>query len=307
MPEPALEAHSLTRYYGNNRGIENLSFVVNKGEIFGYLGPNGAGKTTTIRLFLNLIFPTSGTATVLGHDIVRGALEIRRLVGYVPGDISLYGSMRVREYLDYVSALRGMQPTRRAELLDRFPVEPHRRIRELSMGNRRKVIIIAAFQHDPLVYLLDEPTLGLDPLMQRAFYELLAEERARGKTIFLSSHNLPEVERICDRAAIIRAGQLVAVEDVRSLSARKVKDVDVWFLEPIDPRILVSETVHLIEHDGANARYRVLGDVDRFIKSLANYAIRDVNITHASLEDVFFEFYEPLKGGTSRAASRSLL
>jgi ABC-2 type transport system ATP-binding protein len=298
MPEPALEARSLTRFYGKTRGVENLSFVVNEGEIFGYLGPNGAGKTTTIRLFLNLIFPTSGSATILGHDIVRDTLEIRRLVGYVPGDVSLYGSMRVGEYLDFISALRGQPAVRRDELLARFPVDPARRIRELSMGNRRKVSIIAAFQHDPRVYLLDEPTLGLDPLMQRTFYELLSEERERGKTIFLSSHNLPEVERVCDRAAIIRAGQLVAIEDVRSLSARKVKEVDVWFAEPVDPGALVSETVHLIGHDGTSARYRVLGDIDGFVKSLSRYTIRDVTISHASLEDVFFEFYETREGGS---------
>lgn len=296
MPEPALEARSLTRFYGKTRGVENLSFVVNEGEIFGYLGPNGAGKTTTIRLFLNLIFPTSGSATILGHDFVRDTLEIRRLVGYVPGDVSLYGSMRVGEYLDFISALRGQPAIRRDELLARFPVDPARRIRELSMGNRRKVSIIAAFQHDPRVYLLDEPTLGLDPLMQRTFYELLSEERERGKTIFLSSHNLPEVERVCDRAAIIRAGQLVAIEDVRSLSARKVKEVDVWFAEPVDPGALVSETVHLIERDGTSARYRVLGDIDGFVKSLSRYTIRDVTISHASLEDVFFEFYETREG-----------
>jgi len=296
MPEPALEARSLTRFYGKTRGVENLSFVVNEGEIFGYLGPNGAGKTTTIRLFLNLIFPTSGSATILGHDVVRDTLEIRRLVGYVPGDVSLYGSMRVGEYLDFISALRGQPAIRRDELLARFPLDPARRIRELSMGNRRKVSIIAAFQHDPRVYLLDEPTLGLDPLMQRTFYELLSEERDRGKTIFLSSHNLPEVERVCDRAAIIRAGQLVAIEDVRSLSARKVKEVDVWFAGPVDPGALVSETVHLIEHDGTSARYRVLGDIDSFIKSLSRYTIRDVTISHASLEDVFFEFYETREG-----------
>jgi ABC-2 type transport system ATP-binding protein len=296
MSEPALEARSLTRFYGKTRGVENLSFVVNEGEIFGYLGPNGAGKTTTIRLFLNLIFPTSGSAAILGHDIVRDTLEIRRLVGYVPGDVSLYGSMKVGEYLDFISALRGQPAIRRDELLARFPVDPARRIRELSMGNRRKVSIIAAFQHDPRVYFLDEPTLGLDPLMQRTFYELLSEERKRGKTIFLSSHNLPEVERVCDRAAIIRAGQLVAIEDVRSLSARKVKEVDVWFAEPVDPGGLVSETVHLIEHDGTSARYRVLGDIDGFIKSLSRYTIRDVTISHASLEDVFFEFYETREG-----------
>src|SRR3954467_7849622 len=210
--------------------LEDLSIAVREGEIFGFLGPNGAGKSTMIRLLLGYLHPTSGSASVVGRDIVRDSVEIRRRVGYLPGGIALYDSLTGERLLDYLGDLTGRPPARRAELCDRLELSARtlrRPVRDYSRGMRQKIGIIQALQHDPEIAILDEPTEGLDPLMQRAFYGILDDLRGAGRTVFFSSHVLSEVERVCDRVAIVRNGRLVALEDVASLLERRKRNVEI--------------------------------------------------------------------------------
>jgi ABC-2 type transport system ATP-binding protein len=204
---PALEVERLTKSYGRARGVVDLTFSVERGEVFGYLGPNGAGKTTTIRTLLDFIRPTGGRASILGLDSRRDAIAIHRRVGYLPGEFGLYERLTAHEQLTYLSSLRGGDDERSIrELAERFDLDLDVRIASLSHGNKQKVGLIQAFVHRPDVLILDEPTQGLDPLMQQAFYRLLHEARERGGTVFLSSHVMPEVEHVCDRVGIIRDG-----------------------------------------------------------------------------------------------------
>src|SRR5580765_2317197 len=217
------------RSAGEIRALEDLTIAVREGEIFGFLGPNGAGKSTTIRLLLGYLHPSSGSATVLGGDIVRDSVEIRRRVGYLPGGIALYDSLTGERLLDYLGELSGRPPVRRAELCERLELSTttlRRLVRDYSRGMRQKIGIVQALQHDPELAILDEPTEGLDPLMQRAFYEILDTLKGEGRTIFFSSHVLSEVERVCDRVAIIRRGHLIATEAVPALLARRKRNVD---------------------------------------------------------------------------------
>jgi ABC-2 type transport system ATP-binding protein len=236
MDGPAIVTRALTKTYGRARGVADLDLEVRPGEVFGYLGPNGAGKTTTLRLLLDLIRPTRGSATVLGLDSHREGRAIRRRVGYLPGDLRLYVSLSGRELLDYFGHLRGAIPRERAEALARrLDCDLGREIRALSSGNRQKLGLIQAFMSDPELLILDEPTNGLDPLVQQTFYELVLEARAAGRTVLLSSHILPEVERVCDRVGILREGRLVAVESIADLRARAVRRVEIEFGTPSSP------------------------------------------------------------------------
>src|SRR6187431_2886174 len=245
----AIETHGLTKIYGARRGatpdlsrglwaapaLADLDIAVRDGEIFGFLGPNGAGKSTTIRLLLGFLHPTAGAGRMLGLDIVRDSVAIRRRIGYLPGGIALYDAMTGEGLLDYLAELSGRRPVRRAELCERLELSPRtlgRPVRDYSRGMRQKIGIVQALQHDPELAILDEPTEGLDPLMQRAFYGILDDLRAAGRTIFFSSHVLYEVERVCDRVVIVRQGRLVALEDIPSLLARRKRNVEIRLSGP---------------------------------------------------------------------------
>jgi ABC-2 type transport system ATP-binding protein len=272
--------------------LVDLELAVEPGEIFGFLGPNGAGKSTTIRLLLGYLHPTAGSATVLGHDIGAASVEIRRQTGYLPGGIAFWDGLTGERLLDELGDMSGRPPVRRTELLERLELGDamRRQVRDYSRGMRQKLGIIQALQHDPELAILDEPSEGLDPLMQRAFYEILEELRAAGRTIFFSSHVLSEVERICDRVAIVRHGRLVALEDVASLLARRKRQVELRFEG--DPPMLeyvpgVSD-VHV-----ANDRLSCMleGDVAPFLAAIAFARIHDLTIEPARLEDAFLEYY----------------
>jgi ABC-2 type transport system ATP-binding protein len=290
----AIRLDKLTKSYGKARGVIGLDLEVAEGEVFGFLGPNGAGKTTTIRTLLDLIRPTSGTATVLGLDSIRDSMEIRRRVGYLPGDLTLWESMTTREVLDHLAALRGgVDAAYRDELIERFRVEPDRSIKDLSTGNKQKIGIIQAFMHRPELVILDEPTGGLDPLMQQVTYELIDESQRVGHTVFLSSHVLPEVERIAHRVGIIRSGRLVEVETVDNLKERAVKLVEVRFGFP-SPRpeglggIPGVTEVHM---SGGVAQLKIGGSMDALVKALGAYEVLSIRTHETPLEEIFLELY----------------
>jgi len=308
----ALTTTGLTKHYGHRelpvhrpgaprsggevRALEDLSIAVHEGEIFGFLGPNGAGKSTTIRLLLGYLHPTAGSATVLGLDVVRDTVAIRGRVGYLPGGIALYDSLSGERLLDYLGELTGRPPVRRAELLERLELSARtlrRPVRDYSRGMRQKVGIIQALQHDPELAILDEPTEGLDPLMQRAFYAILDDLKAAGRTIFFSSHVLSEVERVCDRVAIVRRGRLVALQDVASLLEHRKRNVE---LRAADGDLPALEGVAGVSGLGRTADGRLTcqleGDVGPFLAAIAGHRISDLTIEPAHLEEAFLELYE---------------
>lgn len=300
---PAIETEGLTKRYGHrwplrrDRGtvlaLDDLSVEVWDGEIFGFLGPNGAGKSTMIRLLLGYLHPTAGRARVLGLDTQRQSREIRRLVGYLPGGIALNDSMSGESLLDYLAALYHREPVRRAELVERLEMSRatlRRPVRDYSRGMRQKIGVIQALQHDPQLAVLDEPTEGLDPLMQRAFYGILDELRAAGRTIFFSSHVLSEVERVCDRVAIIRQGQLVALEDVDALLAHRRRHVEMRLVGEAPTLQGVPGVSGLEVRDGL-LTCALEGDVGPFLRAIAGAPISDLTIEPAHLEEAFLEFY----------------
>jgi ABC-2 type transport system ATP-binding protein len=305
----AIETTGLTKRYGRSGppihrpgrrataattlALDGLGIAVREGEIFGFLGPNGSGKSTMIRLLLGFLHPTAGHATVLGFDAVRQSVEIRRRVGYLPGGIALYDSLSGERLLDYLVQLTGRPAVRRAELLDRLELSEatlRRPVRDYSRGMRQKIGIIQALQHDPELAILDEPTEGLDPLMQRAFYDVLDDLRAAGRTVFFSSHVLSEVERVCDRVAIIRSGRLVALEDVAALLARRKRNVEMRLFGPA-PVLAGVPGVSAIQQTDGRLSCALEGDVAPFLKAIAGAPISDLTIEPAHLEEAFLEFY----------------
>ena len=276
------------------RALDTLDIAVREGEIFGFLGPNGAGKSTTIRLLLGYLHPTAGEGRVLGLDIVRDSVAIRRRVGYLPGGIALYDSLTGERLLDYLAELSGRPPVRRADLCERLELSPRtlrRLVRDYSRGMRQKIGIVQALQHDPELAILDEPTEGLDPLMQRAFYQILDTLKAEGKTIFFSSHVLSEVERVCDRVAIIRRGRLVATEEIAVLLARRKRNVMMRLQGP-PPRLDGIAGVSSIEIRDGRLTCRVEGDIRPFLAAIVGAPIVDLTIEPAHLEEAFLELYE---------------
>ena len=292
---PAIRTERLTKHYGSVRALNALSLEVRSGEIFGFLGPNGAGKSTTIRTLLGYLHATSGTASVLGLDVAAESVEIRRRTGYLPGGIALYGSLSGEDALDYLADLQGQPAARREELCERLQLSSHdlrRRIRDYSRGMRQKLGVIQALQHDPELAILDEPTEGLDPLMQHAFYAILEERRRAGRSVFFSSHVLSEVERVCDRVAIIRSGRLVAASSVEELLARRRRHVELR-LDGDAPDLAAVPGVTVIESRPGLLRAELDGDVAPLLAALQGIPVRDLLIEPARLEEAFLEYYGP--------------
>ncbi len=300
----------LTRVYGKRRGVTDLTFTVEEGEIFGFLGPNGAGKTTTIRQLMGLLRPTSGAARVCGLDCWRDATQVKARVGFLPGDIRLYERMTGAEFLDFFAAFRGGgDPARRRALVARLEVDLHARIKQLSKGNRQKLAIVQALMHDAPLLVLDEPSSGLDPLMQAAFIELLREEHARGKTIFLSSHVLPEVERIAHRVGIIREGRLVAVEEVARLKALRARRMELVLREPVPPdRFAALDGVRVLSVDpgGRHVELAVRGALGPLLRTLGELPVDDLTFAPPDLESIFLHYYEAGGAEESVAAPPAL-
>ena len=298
---PIISTEGLTKHYGMTLGIEDVTFDVREGEVFGFLGPNGSGKSTTIRLLLDLIRPTRGTSTVLGLDSRADAIEIHRRVGYVPGELAMYEKMTGRELLGYFASLRGLDDVGRApEIAERLQLDVDQRIRSYSSGNRQKVGLVQALMHDPELLILDEPTSGLDPLVQREFYRIVLEARATGRTVFLSSHILPEVERIADRVGIIRNGKLVVVEEVSVLKHKALRKLEMRFARPVpEAEFSGLDTVHNIESEdgGAVIILTVAGSVDPVIKAAASHELISLVSHEGDLEEAFLAYYQTAEDG----------
>lgn len=291
--EPVIATTDLTKSYGRSRGIVDVTMTIEPGEVFGFLGPNGAGKTTTIRTLLDFIRPTAGGATVFGMDPHADSVEVHRRVGYLPGEFALYEHMTGRDYLGFLAALRGGVADHQIDsLAERLQSDLTVKIASLSHGNKQKLGLIQAFMHRPPLLILDEPTQGLDPIMQQVFHAMVLEAREAGQTVFLSSHALPEVERMCDRVGIIREGRLITVEDVGALKARAVRVVDLHFAHPVPAEAFSSlPGLHELEVHGDVVRCSVAGPMDALVKAAARFEVLDVESHEPSLEDIFLTFY----------------
>ncbi len=289
-----IETERLTKSYGSARGIEDVTITVEAGEVFGFLGPNGAGKTTTIRTLLDLLHPTSGSARIFGLDSRRESVAIRARLGNLPGDFGYGKGASGREALLLLARLRGMEGIGRAEALaKRFRANLDRPLGELSRGNRQKVGLILATFHEPELLILDEPTSGLDPLMQEEFLTLVGEERDRGCAVFISSHELDEVERVCDRVGIVRAGRLIAVERIADLLGKAKRRVRLELAAPAGLGELEAlPGVSELKVEGRRASFLIGGDPDQAIKAIAGHHVTDVEIAHPTLEEVFLTYYE---------------
>ena len=291
--ESVIDTRGLSKDYGSGRGLFGLDLQVARGEVFGFLGPNGAGKSTTMRLLLDLIRPTSGAARVLELDTRRDSVEIRRRVGFLPGDLALYPKLTGRAVLDYLARLRGGVNLRvRDSLIDRFEADLDRPVRQLSTGNRQKLGLIQAFMHEPELLILDEPIAGLDPLVQRSFHALLGEVSAQGRTVFLSSHTLSEVERVTDRLAILREGRLVVVDSLENLRKVAVQRLEIEFAEPVAGDEF--RKIPVVKEVRANGRILTIGfegSADAVVKAAAGHEVRAIRPREDDLEDIFLRYY----------------
>jgi ABC-2 type transport system ATP-binding protein len=295
MSVPVIDITDLSKFYGKARGIEHVNLEIGEGEIFGFIGPNGAGKSTTIRLLLNLIFPTGGSARIMGMDVIRETKKIKRQVGYIPSDANAYTSMDVYEFLDYCIRFYGVQKDahRIAELSALFELDLKRKIDELSMGNRKKVSIVQSLLHNPKLLILDEPTTGLDPLMQANFFELLRSENRKGMTIFFSSHILGEVQMLCKRVAIIKEGKIIQLEDIETLRKKQLKKVYIEFGDQMSKgNFSIPGIESAITGSGNMLSFMYSGDLNGLVGLLAGRKLVNLMIEEPSLEEIFMHYYK---------------
>ena len=295
MSEQAIVLNQLTKNYGTHRGINDLSFSVNEGEFFGFIGPNGAGKSTTIRTLMGLIHPSGGNASIFGLDCQTKASVIARDVGYLPSENSYYENMKVRDLLQYTADLYGMDcETKMYELSERLNLDLTRKIEDLSLGNKKKVGIVSAIMTSPKLIIMDEPTSGLDPLIQQAFYDILKEENSRGATVFFSSHVLSEVQKLCDRVAILKEGQLIGIQSIKELRESGYKKVSLSAKEAI-PRDFfnLSGIANYAETaDKTSVSFMYNGNITAIIDKIHLLSLDDVLLEEPSLEEIFMHYYE---------------
>ena len=303
--EPVIVIDNFHKAYGKVQAVKGISMRVEQGEIFGFLGPNGAGKTTTIRCMLDVIRPTSGTIRVLGLDAQRDKMELHRRIGYIPGDVRLPGQMTGKQVINYFSRLQGREPVLLDELVARFDVEMKRQLKGYSKGMRQKIGIVLGFMCDPEVLILDEPSSGLDPLLQRTFNEFLLQEQARGKTIFMSSHIMSDVEKVCQRVAVIRQGEIVTIEEVEKLRQKAGQRVTVEFGDAVSADEVASMPgVSMVTSHNHAYHFNVSGSMDALIKALSQHEVLRLEAEEAPLEEVFLKFYENPQAETSVPGGR---
>jgi ABC-2 type transport system ATP-binding protein len=287
-----IEVNHLTKFYGKSRGIVDVSFNVEEGEIFGFIGPNGAGKSTTIRLFLSLIYPTSGNAKIFGKDCIKYGPEIRQDIGYLPSEVFYYEGMKVLDLLKYSASFFKNDSTKRMyELADLMELDLKRRINDLSYGNKKKVGIVQGLLHSPKLIILDEPTSGLDPLMQHKFFNLIREENKRGATVFFSSHILGEVQRLCNRVAIIKEGSVIAIQDMKTLQKDNYKKIRIT-AEKLDEKHYEIDGVTGLARSNGTVSFFYKGDINAVSKLISSGNITDLTIEDPTLEEIFMHYYE---------------
>jgi len=287
-----IEVNKLTKYYGKARGIVDVSFSVDEGEIYGFIGPNGAGKSTTIRLFLSLIYPSGGSAKIFGKDCIKDGPEIRQDIGYLPSEVFYYEGMKVLDLLKYSASFYPKDCTKRLyELAEIMELDLKRKIDDLSYGNKKKVGIVQGLLHQPKLLLLDEPTSGLDPLMQQKFFNLVREENKRGATVFFSSHILGEVQKLCSRVAIIKDGSIIEIQDIKTLQKDNYKKIRVQADELDEKRFVVDGVSKLVKEDGG-VSFFYKGDINSILRSISEKVIADVTIEEPTLEEIFLHYYE---------------
>lgn len=287
-----IEINRLTKSYGKSRGITDVSFEVEEGEIFGFIGPNGAGKSTTIRTLLSLIRPTSGSAKIFGKDIVTHSSEILQDIGYLPSEVFYYDKMKVIDLLSYSASFYKKDCTKRIqELASILQLDLNKRIDDLSFGNKKKVGIVQGLLHSPKLIILDEPTSGLDPLMQQTFFDLIKQENEKGATVLFSSHILSEVQHTCDRVAIIKEGRIIKIEKISTLRENSYKKIAIETAGIIDPQLLQMPGVTKLDVHGTTASFLYSGNINPIIQALAEINLRNISIVEPDLEEIFMHYY----------------
>lgn len=290
--EKVIEIKNITKDYGQGKGIFNVDITVNKGEIFGFLGPNGAGKTTTIRNLLGFIRPDKGSCFINSMDCFKEAAEIQKNLGYLPGEIAFLDDLTGKQMLEFIADMKGIKDTSKVqELVEIFDLDPKGKIKKMSKGMKQKIGIVCAFMGDPDIIILDEPTSGLDPLMQNRFIDLILKEKERGKTIFMSSHIFEEVQRTCDRTAIIKEGKIAAIEDMEKLKEKKGKAYVITFKEEEGAISFMKENKGIFERNGKIITTSLQGEISPLLKALGTYEVLDLDVKAKTLEEIFLHFY----------------
>lgn len=288
----AININNLTKDYGNNKGIFDLSLSVDKGEVYGFLGPNGAGKTTTIRNLLGFIKPQAGSCLINNADCWKNSASIKKDLGYLPGEIAFMDNMTGMQMIEFVASMKGIKDLSKAkELIERFELNPIGKIKKMSKGMKQKIGIVCAFMNNPEVIILDEPSSGLDPLMQNVFINLILEEKNKGKTIFMSSHIFEEVERTCDRTAIIKDGRIISIEDMKSLKSKKSKSYIITFSSVESLETFKNKQFDIAGIDDTTVTVRVKDNLPVLLKELSELDIKDLDIKTQTLEELFLHFY----------------
>ncbi len=291
MKKHMIELTKLTKSFGKKEAVSNLSLKVDQGQIFGFLGPNGAGKTTTIRSIMGFISPTSGSIKLFGKDIAKSGVEYKNSIGYLSADNALYGGWNSKEHIEFVASVRQISHDAYS-LADRFGLDTNTKFQYLSSGNKQKLGLILAIMHEPDILILDEPTRGLDPILQQEIYTILGNIKKRGGTVFMSSHNLSEVEQVCDQIGIIRAGKLVTQETMQSIHKMKTHIVKVVFADEYRKSDFEANNIEIKTADKTNLELQLTGDINDLLNRLSKYRVHDIQVNHASLEDIFLRYYK---------------
>lgn len=288
---PVIEIKNLVKHFGSVKAVDGIDISVEHGEIFGFLGPNGAGKTTTIRAMMDFIRPTEGEIKILGRDAQKNSTQLKKDIGYLPGNVRLYDSWTGKEHLDFYQAFGGRKEVT-TELVRKLDFDTKIKFKNLSSGNKQKLGVILALKREPKVLILDEPTVSLDPLLQNSVHQLLREYQKKGTTIFISSHNLSEVDRICNRVGIIKAGKMIATEDIRALKEKRMHTITVYFSDRAKISDFKMPEVQSIREVGDGFIIDAKGDINPILKKITEFPVRDIEISHATLEEIFLEFYQ---------------
>lgn len=286
-----IKIDNLKKHFGLTRAVDSVSFEVSKGETFGFLGPNGAGKTTTIRCLMDFIRPSSGSISIFGLDSHHDSVELKQKIGYLPGNVKLYSNWTGAEHIKYVEEIRGKSKIAK-ELITKLDLNPAAKFGNLSSGNKQKLGLILALMNQPALLVMDEPTVGLDPLLQNTIYQIINKLKDNGTTVFISSHNLPEVEKICDRVGIIKQGKMVAIENINDLGQKRLHKIEVRFAGKYSESDFKADGIDDIQEIKDGFIFTVGSNIDEAIKDIAKYKIKDIEVTHANLEDIFMKFYE---------------